>query len=111
MRNVQANLHLLQSPRLVQHGGAIEWEELPSLAGAVAARRVKLALQARDERAAAPVFSSAPVWDATRPAELEPMPASEPFREPLHGLAVREVIEPEVFRHFFGALFDEATPR
>jgi len=111
MRNVQANLHFLPSPRLVPQGDAIEWEELPSLAGVVAARRLRLALQAGDDRAAAPVFSNAPVWDATRPAELEATPASEPFREPLRGLAIREVTEPEIFRHFFGALFDEAATR
>lgn len=111
MRNVQSSLHILQSPRLAAQGDAIEWEELPSLAGAVAARRLQAALRAGDARAAAPAFSSAPVWDATRPAELEPAPASEPFREPLRGLAIREVTEPDVFRHFFGALFDEAASR
>ncbi len=109
MRNVPANLHFLETPRVVSHGDAIEWEELPSLAGAVAARRLRLGLRAR--AAGAPVFSDAPVWDATRPAELEPMAASEPFREPLHGLAIREVSEPDVFRHFFGALFDETAQR
>ena len=41
-------------------------------------------------------------WDATRPAELEPASVSQPFREPLEGVAIREVMEPDVFRHFFG---------
>ena len=27
---------------------------------------------------------------------------STPFREPLNGLAVREVMDADVFRHFFG---------
>ena len=40
-------------------------------------------------------------WDATRPAELESAPPSQPFRE-LKGVAIREVNEPDVFRHFFG---------
>ena len=40
-------------------------------------------------------------WDATRPAELEATPATQPFRE-LKGVAIREVNEPDVFRHFFG---------
>ena len=69
-------------------GGAIEWEELPSLAQRV--------------RASAPASASVP-WDSTRPAELDTTPASLPFREPLQGVAIREVNEPDVFRHFFGA--------
>ena len=42
-------------------------------------------------------------WDATRPAELDAAVPSQPFREPVNGLAIREVNEPDVFRHFFGA--------
>ena len=41
-------------------------------------------------------------WGVTLPAAFEPAPQSEPFKESLHGLAVREVKEPEVFRLFFG---------
>ena len=68
--------------------GAIEWEELPSLAGSLA-KRLAAATQAP--------------WDATRPAELEALTVpSQPFREPVNGLAIREVNEPDVFRHFFG---------
>ena len=68
--------------------GAIEWEELPSLAGSLA-KRIATA-------------TNGP-WDATRPAELEVAVPSQPFREPVDGLAIREVNEPDVFRHFFGA--------
>ena len=68
--------------------GAIEWEELPSLAGALAKR---------------PGAANHAPWDATRPAELDATPPSPPFREPVNGLAIREVHEPDVFRHFFGA--------
>ena len=68
--------------------GAIEWEELPSLAGSLA-KRIATATQAP--------------WDATRPAELEAAVPSQPFREPVNGLVIREVNEPDVFRHFFGA--------
>jgi hypothetical protein len=68
--------------------GAIEWEELPSLAGALAKR---------------PASPSQVPWDATRPAELDVAPPSPPFREPVNGMAIREVHEPDVFRHFFGA--------
>jgi hypothetical protein len=68
----------------------IEWEELPSLADGV--RRVA---PARPE----------PVWNATLPLGLwQPQPevAPAPFREPLHGLHVREISGDEVFSHFFG---------
>ena len=74
-------------PRSAAPGG-IEWEELPSLAGRL------------DPGAFA--GSGQTVWDSTRPAELEPAVASGPFREPLDGVAIREVVEPDVFRHFFG---------
>ena len=74
--------------------GAIEWEELPSLTSRV--RSIGRALAAAE--------ASASVWDATRPAALDPQARpSDPFREPVHGLAVREVVEPDVFRHFFGS--------
>ena len=68
--------------------GGIEWEELPSLAGRL------------DSTGANPAGHT--VWDSTRPAELEPAVASGPFREPFDGVAIREVVEPDVFRHFFG---------
>jgi hypothetical protein len=68
--------------------GAIEWEELPSLAGSLAQRIVT---------------STTSPWDATRPAALDNPVASQPFREPVDGVAIREVNEPDVFRHFFGA--------
>lgn len=41
-------------------------------------------------------------WDLTMPADLPMRPASRPFDEPLRGLSMREVIEPDVFAHFFG---------
>jgi hypothetical protein len=91
--------------------GFIEWEELPSLADTLAERLVVLGTRHRDALAAARVraatfervAASGRVWDPTRPADLEPaLAATEPFSEPLRGLAMREVREPEVFRHFFG---------
>ena len=36
------------------------------------------------------------------PAALDPAPVSQPFVERMAGLATREVIEPDVFHHFFG---------
>ncbi len=41
-------------------------------------------------------------WDITMPAELDSPRPSQPFEEPLRGMAIREVIEPQVFTHFFG---------
>lgn len=76
--------------------GAIEWEELPSLAGSLASRLVSLGLR-RDGSS-----SASQPWDATRPAALDSLPAPKPFREPLAGCAVREVEDHDVFRHFFG---------
>ena len=47
---------------------------------------------------------SAPVWVETRPAALDPLQPSGPLYETeLGGLAAREIVEPDVFRHFFGA--------
>ena len=41
-------------------------------------------------------------WDIPRPADLDAPRPSQPFEEPLRGMAIREVIEPQIFRHFFG---------
>ena len=87
MRHAPSTLHFSHAFRPAPVSGAIEWEELPSLA-----QRVRsLPLQ------------PGVAWDSTRPAELERMTPSQPFREPLKGVAIREVTEPDVFRHFFGS--------
>jgi len=89
-----------------------EWEELPSMSNVVLRRHLptgsytlaaELVAEARDRRLrSAP--PSAPVWVETRPSALDPLQASEPLCETkLGGLASREIIEPDVFRHFFGA--------
>lgn len=41
-------------------------------------------------------------WDITMPAGLDGTPLAQPFDEPLDGMAIREVVEPAVFRRFFG---------
>lgn len=87
MRHAPSTLHFSHAFRPAPVAGAIEWEELPSLAARV--------------RPNAEAGHSFPAWDATRPADLDSTPASLPFREH-SGLAVREVCEPDVFRHFFG---------
>ena len=80
-----------------RHEGAIEWEELPSLADSLGARLLTLGLR-RDGSS-----GSGQPWDATLPAALDALPAPTPFREQLAGCAVREVADHDVFRHFFGS--------
>jgi hypothetical protein len=79
---------------------AIEWEELPSLASSVAQRR-----QMPTDSAAARAFTPSTfgnAWCATQHSDLQDLPEPQAFKEPLRGMAVREVHEPEVFSHFFG---------
>ncbi len=74
----------------------IDWEVQPSLQHLV--KRVDEAPQ------------DAPTWAETMPAPFaetlpvpfEAMPAPVTFREPLEGLAMRDLDEPEIFRVFFG---------
>jgi hypothetical protein len=102
---------------------SLEWEELPSFADSLTQRLRPLGMsQDPPERPATPVaratvsplanrplsrraqeaeeFNTA--WNVTMPAELDELPPPQPFSETLQGLAMREVNEPEVFRHFFG---------
>jgi len=88
-----------------------EWEELPSLSSVVLRRHVpngsytlaaELVADARSRMRSEPAAS--PVWVETRPAALDPLQPSGPLYETeLGGLDAREIIEPDVFRHFFGA--------
>ncbi len=87
MRHAPSTLHFSHAFRPA-HAGGIEWEELPSLSARV--------------RAADASSSASVPWDATRPAELDTVSAPMPFREPMQGMAIREVTEPDIFRHFFG---------
>jgi hypothetical protein len=87
MRHAPATLHFSYAFRSALPQGSIEWEELPSLAQRV--------------RPSTPVRTESP-WDAARPAALDEAAVSQPFREPVQGVSIREVTEPDVFRHFFG---------
>jgi len=87
MRHAPSALHFSHAFRPAPAGG-IEWEELPSLAARV---------RPNDSSASAGI-----PWDATRPAALETQSAPMPFREPMRGMAIREMTEPDIFRHFFG---------
>ena len=103
-------------------GAAIEWEELPSLVGSLSKRQVARGSLARAAAASlgdhatsagelpadfetSSVFAAP--WNSTMAATLDTLPPSQPFSEALHGMAMREVHEPDVFRHFFGP----AAPR
>lgn len=87
-----------------------EWEELPSLSDVVLRRHVptgsytlaaELVAEARSRLRDGP--SMAPVWQETAPAALDPLQPSGPLCDTqLDGLAAREILEPDVFKHFFG---------
>ena len=99
MNTLRPQQYLAATHRAIAHSGAIEWEELPSLAGSLAERR-RAAADASNRAFSRSEFGAA--WSATMPAGLDPLREPEPFRETLNGMATREVHEPDVFRHFFG---------
>jgi hypothetical protein len=107
-------LHAKSSYTFTRRGpapaGAIEWEELPSLADSLAqrliTRGVRPAVGTAREFENSSTFGSP--WDATMPAQLDSLPEPQPFRETLNGLATRELYEPDVFRHFFASAAQRA---
>ena len=110
MSHLQPKQYFAATQRAVANADAIEWEELPSLAGSLKQRLVQRGswqvdmTPRRGANDSAFMHSTgfASPWDNTMPAALDPVPASQPFRETLTGLATREVVEPDVFQHFFG---------
>ena len=97
-------------------GSSIEWEELPSLAGSLAKRLISRGdsgvrsnvgeRPGAIDSAFAPSTQFGSSWHDTAPTSLDTAPVSMPFREALEGLATREVVEPDVFQHFFGPASD-----
>lgn len=75
------------------NGELLDWDDRASLAELLA----ELAAASRGR-----VMRHDSPWQVTMPVELVAAAPSRPFEEPLRGLAVREVLEPDVFRHFFG---------
>jgi hypothetical protein len=90
---------------------SVEWEELPPLPGVLLRRQVppasyaiadELVQQAQARLHRTP--SVGPVWVETMPAIFDPLLPSAPLADThISGLASREIVEPDVFRHFFGA--------
>ena len=78
--------------RAVAQGDPLDREERRALAESLAAL---LASGDAETRRGRP-------WDITMPAGLDSPRPSQPFEEPLRGMVIREVIEPQIFRHFFG---------
>jgi hypothetical protein len=91
--------------------GSVEWEELPTLPHVVLRRHVphasyaiahEMVREAQARLREAP--SVTPVWTETMPAIFDPLVPSAPLADTaVDGLAAREIAEPDVFRHFFGA--------
>jgi hypothetical protein len=80
---------------------SIEWEELPSSCQTAPPVLYTIPTpQAANPVEAANQFNNG--WSNTLPADLVETPLPQPFIEPLQGLAMREMNEPELFRHFFG---------
>jgi len=91
MSHAQPRQYLAATHRAIANADhAIEWEELPSLAGSLRG--------ANDSRF---MGANGPAWDNTMPAALDPVVAPQPFHEALPGLSAREVFEDGVFQHFF----------
>jgi hypothetical protein len=103
-------IQIFSTPTSVPETG-FEWEDLPSLSGVVLRRHVpkasyeiaaQLVEQAHARLRSEP--ATAPVWVETMPAALDPLTPSDPLADTrINGLAAREIVEPDVFRHFFGA--------
>ncbi len=93
------------------HVASVEWEELPSLPSVLLRRHLpqasyaiatELVQQAQARLHSAPPV--APVWTETLPAIFDPLQPSAPLADThIRGLAARELVEPDLFRHFFGA--------
>jgi hypothetical protein len=108
--NSTTNQRQTPAPHASQAGG-VEWEELPSLPHVVLRRHVprasyaiadEMVRQAQARLAEAPRV--APVWTETLPAIFDPLQTSAPLADThIDGLAAREIVEPDLLRHFFGA--------
>jgi hypothetical protein len=86
MQTIHASAARVQS-------GFVEWDDTPSFA-----ESLPNLLSWKGRRPAASAE-----YAETLPAELLPRPAAPTtFIEPVQGLSVREVLDSDVFQHFFG---------
>jgi hypothetical protein len=100
MNRLHPHIHLANNQRRINRQvGAIEWEELPSLADSLAQRMVSSGARHHADFENSSAFQTA--WNPTLPAALDPLVESGPFTESLHGLVTRELRDSDVFRHFF----------
>jgi len=80
-----------------------DWDTLSSLADSLAQRMGSVPLPTTASRfELGPLLGAA--WANTLPIDLDAGVAPELAGEPLLGLSLREMPEPEVFKHFFGTL-------
>jgi len=87
----------------IQFRDSIEWEEV-AVPGAVVKAAATAAFIPSARMPLAALAEAGSAWSNTLPAYLAdavPSPVAT-FTEPLEGLAVREMNEPDVFQHFFG---------
>jgi hypothetical protein len=99
--------HSSNSRTATRAGNAsVEWEELPSLPGVMLRRQVpqaSYAIASELVQQARARLHSTLVWIETMPAIFDPLLPSAPLADThINGLASREIIEPDVFKHFFG---------
>jgi hypothetical protein len=102
MSHIHPKQYFADAHRAVAYGGGIDWEELPSLAQHLIARRTRRSADGTEADAADTGSGYESAWLDTRPSPLEATDAAPPFRETLEGLETREVTAPDLFRHFFG---------
>jgi hypothetical protein len=84
--NTLSRISSLRHPRPADM--SIAWEFLPSLQHLIDTKEHT----PRDH----------PIWADTMPCAFDAMETSEQFSEPMEGLSVREMNEPEIFKAYFG---------
>ena len=92
---------MMPAHQRIEFRDSIDWDELSALGAALAPVLQPVPVpNAAEQVAAAARFNLA--WTNTLPADLGETPKPQPFSEPLQGMVMREMNEPDVFRHFFG---------
>jgi hypothetical protein len=101
MRNARPKQYHAADPAGIVHGESTDWDTLSSLADSLAQRMGTVPLPTTTSR-----FELGPrlgaAWANTMPVDLDVTVRPDLVCEPLLGLSIREMPEPEVFKHFFG---------